>query len=220
MFLRSRKNSTRQSKEIITSSLSSGSASIINSVKQEEYDDKICEDEIIDLQQDLTIESMSAVIAAAVQLSSSAGSPSSLSLGNASIVKPSTTTTATTTTTKKRKFSSRLFFPSWNSSNKQENQENLSPFSSSPTTPGLMTENSSSFESSFSDDDDNLSSPRTSSSVPSHINIDDGREELLYRGIQIKEIKSTLKPFVITDEARFPLPEVKLERPGFARINY
>ncbi|KAI8368585.1 hypothetical protein EDC96DRAFT_574096 [Choanephora cucurbitarum] len=75
---------------------------------------------------ELTIESMSAVIAAAVQISSQGGQPSSLSLGSASILQP---------------FS-------------QKNQR-------------------SSFW-------------PTRKSKPANIK-DDGRDELVYRGIQIKE---------------------------------
>ncbi|KAI7907022.1 uncharacterized protein BX663DRAFT_494541 [Cokeromyces recurvatus] len=227
MFLRSR---NRSSKESVTSSLSSGNASIITPLsstaslyqKVEVYN--IQKDEIIDLQQeprnknDLTIETMSAVIAAAVQLSSTNGSPSSLSLGNASIVKSSTTTTKK----KKKRFSSLLSFSSSSSSQNKKQQSNYcstSPLSSSsPTTPDHLFEGSSI---TLSDDEDPLSSPRISSTTfNSHIMIDDGRDELLYRGIQIKEIKTTLKPLVISNETRFPLPEVKLERPSFARISY
>ena len=50
--------------------------------------------------------------------------------------------------------------------------------------------------------------------------IDDGRRELLYRGIQVKEMKTTLKTMVIPHEVENPMPKVELQRPGFARINY
>ncbi|CAO3612773.1 unnamed protein product [Mucor hiemalis] len=247
-MFRSRKSSKTET--VHTSSLSSGNASIkrpeapVVVVQEhqpryyssepssyEEYN----EDEIIDLQatpaiptsNELTIESMSAVIAAAVQMSSAGGAPSSLSLGSASILQPfsKTENVAATKNDMKRRFSTRLF--SW--SNKKSNSP-TSPTSptSTPATPAL--EPSSPFDSTSNFtmmDDDNssqgsprtssasASSPRKSSCVP-----DDGRDELMYRGIQIKEIKTTLKTLVISDEVRCPMPEVRLERPGFARINY
>lgn len=216
-MFRSRKYS---SSEKVTSSLSSGNASIkrpaaITTTPTEELpaafnDEDINENEIIDLQaapQELTIESMSAVIAAAVQMSASGGAPSSLSIGSASILQPFSKTENTTPTTKRR-FSVRLFSNSWKKSKQ-------APSPSTPTTPSL--EPSSPFDS-IEDDNSSQGSPRSSS--VSGTRIDDGRDELLYRGIQIKEIKSTLKTLVISDEERFPMPEVRLERPGFARINY
>ncbi|KAI9248911.1 hypothetical protein BY458DRAFT_50554 [Sporodiniella umbellata] len=56
--------------------------------------------------------------------------------------------------------------------------------------------------------------------LPRNSSIDDGRHELKSRGIYLKEIKSTMKPLVISDQERYPMPQVKLERPRFARINY
>jgi hypothetical protein len=50
--------------------------------------------------------------------------------------------------------------------------------------------------------------------------LDDGKDELQYRGIQIKEVKATLKTLVISEHVRCPMPQVKLERPQFAYINY
>ncbi|KAI9490372.1 hypothetical protein BDB00DRAFT_875421 [Zychaea mexicana] len=50
--------------------------------------------------------------------------------------------------------------------------------------------------------------------------VDDGRNELLYRGIRVKEMKTTLKTMVIPHEVENPMPKVELQRPGFARINY
>lgn len=215
-MFRSRKSS--QQKDTPSSSLDSGNASIKRPVPSNEnttYQEEYNEDEIIDLQapatqQDLTIESMSAVIAAAVQISATAGAPSSLSLGSASILQPFSKTEQQAS---KRRFSSRLFSNPW----KKSSTGATSP--TSPMTPAL--EPSSPFDSTSSIDinDDNSSqgSPRTSSVST---NVDDGRDELLYRGIQIKEIKTTLKTLVISDQMRCPMPEVKLERPGFARINY
>lgn len=220
---RSRKYSSKN--EIVhTSSLSSGNASIqrptspVVVTEQSYYTSEpiaFNKDEVIDLQapiqskNDLTIESMSAVIAAAVQMSSAGGAPSSLSLGNASILQSSPTENM------KRRLSTRFFSNPW-----KKTSAPTSPSNSLPATPGL--EPSSPFDSTSSItimDDDNSSqgSPRNSSGsgIP-----DDGRDELLYRGIQIKEIKTTLKTLVISDQARYPMPEVKLERPGFARINY
>ncbi|KAI8092359.1 uncharacterized protein B0P05DRAFT_462702 [Gilbertella persicaria] len=151
---------------------------------------------------------MSAVIAAAVQLSSAGGQPSSLSLGSASILQPFSKLEK-----KQRRFS--LF--SW----KKPAQTSTSPVSpTTPSTPGL--EHSHSLESCISsnaeEEEEDAHTPRNSSS--SAVIVDDGRDELVYRGIQIKEIKTTLKPLVISDEVRNPMPQVKLERPGFARINY
>lgn len=234
-MFRSRKSSS--SKAEITSSLSSGNASIkrpaaISTTEEYQpnfndkvesphsYHEDIDENEIIDLQatpqvqQELTIESMSAVIAAAVQMSATGGAPSSLSIGSASILQPLSKTENKKETTGKRRFSVRLFSNSW-----KKSKPATSP--STPTTPSL--EPSSPFDTTSSIDDDNSSqgSPRSSSlSGTSPMKFDDGRDELAYRGIQIKEIKTTLKTLVISDEERFPMPQIKLERPGFARINY
>ncbi|KAI8096251.1 uncharacterized protein BX664DRAFT_323461 [Halteromyces radiatus] len=134
----------------------------------------------------LTIESMSAVIAAAVQMSANQGVKSSLSMGHASI-KPIDKKKKEDEQSKRR-FS--LF--TWKKQQEEESQEEASVSSSS-----------------------SLSSPRSSSSQ-----VDDGLDELSYRGIQIKEIKTTLKPMVIPANVTNPMPTVKLERPGFARINY
>jgi hypothetical protein len=218
-MFRSRKYPASQQKDTNTnSSLDSGNASIkrptSNTYPEPEYN----EHEIIDLQaptpqQDLTIESMSAVIAAAVQMSAAGGAPSSLSLGSASILQPFSKTEQQPT---KRRFSTRLFSNPWKKPTVSSSGV-ASP--TSPMTPAL--EPSSPFDSTSSIDinDDNSSqgSPRTSSVST---NVDDGRDELLYRGIQIKEIKTTLKTLVISDQVRCPMPEVRLERPGFARINY
>ncbi|KAI8090680.1 hypothetical protein BDF21DRAFT_411812 [Thamnidium elegans] len=221
-MFRSRKSSSKN-ESLSTSSLSSGNASIqrpttpvIEPIYTSTYDEEYHKNEIIDLQapatrEDLTIESMSAVIAAAVQMSSSGGAPSSLSLGSASILQPFSKTDITTN--EKRRFSTRLFSNPWK---KTVTASPTSP--STPTTPGL--EQSSPFDSTITDDDNSSQgSPRTSS-ASSPTKTDDGRDELLYRGIQIKEIKTTLKTLVISDEARCPMPEIRIERPGFARINY
>ncbi|KAG2200426.1 hypothetical protein INT46_002293 [Mucor plumbeus] len=232
-MFRSRKYSQSSSPVQTTSSLSSGNASIkrpavVTPIEEQHHHqqqqqihfdehDEINHDEIIDLQApqqqqpDLTIESMSAVLAAAVQMSSAGGAPSSLSLGSASILQPFAKTEEITV---KRKFSARLFMNPWKKSS-------VSTSPTTPTTPGL--EPSSPFDSTLDDDNSSQGSPRSSSisgSRTSTTTADDGRDELLYRGIQIKEIKSTLKTLVISDEQRYPMPEVRLERPGFARVNY
>lgn len=251
------RNKSKNIQPIIQSSLDSGNASIKRTIPaspiviseeesyynshqpqpQQEYEDYHV-DEIIDLQanasstpttptNELTIESMSAVIAAAVQMSAQGGAKSSLSLGSASILQPFSKTesptainTSTTTTSTKRRFSTRLF--SWSSKSSNSTAAaaagNTSPTSSTaPTTPGLEPSSSPfGIDSSISSDEE-LGSPRSSSASNK---VDDGRDELAYRGIQIKEIKTTLKTLVISDQVRNPMPEVKLERPGFARINY
>ncbi|CEP08885.1 hypothetical protein [Parasitella parasitica] len=222
-MFRSRGSSQNTAPIHTTSSFFSGNASIKRSVavasNREQFDnnDGIIHDEIIDLQapehlHDLTIESMSAVLAAAVQMSSAGGAPSSLSLGNASILQPFSKTKEAAV---KRRFSARLLMNPW----KKSSATSTSP--TTPTTPGL--DPSYPFDSTLDDDNSSQGSPRSSSvssSRASNVNIDDGRDELLYRGIQIKEIKTTLKPLIISDEQRYPMPEVRLERPGFARINY
>ncbi|KAK4510533.1 uncharacterized protein ATC70_004964 [Mucor velutinosus] len=231
-MFRSRKYSQSTSSPVkSTSSLSSGNASIkrpatvTSAEEQPSYqyndDEEINHDEIIDLQApqqqqqpDLTIESMSAVLAAAVQMSAAGGAPSSLSLGSASILQPFAKAEETSV---KRRFSARLFMNPWK---KSSVAASTSP--TTPTTPGL--EPSSPFDSSLDDDNSSQGSPRSSSISGSRTSttttVDDGRDELLYRGIQIKEIKTTLKTLVVSDEQRYPMPEVRLERPGFARINY
>ncbi|KAG1452371.1 hypothetical protein G6F56_007837 [Rhizopus delemar] len=169
--------------EITASSLSEGNASIIKRTHTPDNKPK-----------DVSIESMSAVIAAAVQLSASAGTPpSSLSLGSASILSPPSKTNSCESPKRSNTFS--LF--SWKK-------------------PSLSVD-SLSFSQSSDEDSSSPSSPRTSTASSPK---DDGRDELQYRGIQFKEIKSTLKTLVVSDKERNPMPQVKLERPGFARINY
>ncbi|CAO3666626.1 unnamed protein product [Umbelopsis vinacea] len=83
-----------------------------------------------------------------------------------------------------------------------------SPDSSSATTPSRFT----------------LFSRRSGSTVPitnenkTNENEDEnGMKELEYRGITVKEIKGTLKTMVIPDNVKNPMPESKIQRPGFAR---
>ncbi|KAG1447577.1 hypothetical protein G6F56_009216 [Rhizopus delemar] len=201
--------------DIITSSLSTGNASIVKPVYKptepldeirvsEECDEEEEEDDD-DKSLDITIESMSAVIAAAVQMSASGGSPSSLSLGSASILQPFSKIE------KKKTNSSRFSIFSWKKQQQTVNAKEITAVS--PTASNLTFSLSS-------DDDSSLQSSPRSSSVSSPKIADDGKDELQYRGIQIKEIKSTMKTLVISDDVRNPMPQVKLERPGFARINY
>ncbi|CAO3681042.1 unnamed protein product [Rhizopus stolonifer] len=200
--------------DIITSSLSTGNASIVKPVYKptepleeirvsKEYNEEEEEDD--DKSLDITIESMSAVIAAAVQMSASGGSPSSLSLGSASILQPFSKIE------KKKTNSSRFSIFSWKKQQQTANTKEITAVS--PTASNLTFSLSS-------DDDSSLQSSPRSSSVSSPKIADDGKDELQYRGIQIKEIKSTMKTLVISDDVRNPMPQVKLERPGFARINY
>ncbi|KAG1449142.1 hypothetical protein G6F46_008166 [Rhizopus delemar] len=180
------------------SSLSNGNASIIKSTCKEEPTHVEEEEEEDEKSIDLTIESMSAVIATAVQLSASGGGPpSSLSLGSASILQPFSK--LENKATNKNRFS--LF--SWRKQ-KEKKEDAVVTVDSNLT-----------FSRSSDEDSSSPSSPRNSSTLP-----DDGKDELQYRGIQIKEIKTTLKTLVISDDVRNPMPQVKLERPGFARINY
>ncbi|KAF7725210.1 hypothetical protein EC973_000376 [Apophysomyces ossiformis] len=195
----------------------------------------------------ITIESMSAVIAAAVQMSATSnmgGAPSSLSMGHASIV-PSTTATATTKTNKaKRRLSSRLFSAGWKKQEEpavvpeeEETSSRTSGSSQSSSTGGNVSPRTSSGSASSSYGSARFTwltgkpiaattttgnGTMTAENPPQQKapGLDDGRDELLYRGIHVKEIKSTLKTMVIPDNVRNPMPEVKLERPGFARINY
>ncbi|KAI8991217.1 hypothetical protein BDF20DRAFT_843399 [Mycotypha africana] len=273
--------SFKKSENTITSSLSSGNASIQRPsiiippfehqpsmpVECTDTDYDINEEELIDLQAppnsgssgsttltpstDITLEHMSAALAAAVQLTATSSHskkpPSSFSSGTASIV----STPTVPTMTPRRRFSTRLLFTNpWKktaSSSVHSSVSLDSPSStfSTPSTPGLepcspITPCHSSIDITTDDEENSTVSlgqhhrSRSSSSVTSATAssthslfaiassspTDDGRDELIYRGIQVKEIKSTLKTLVISDDIRYPMPEVRLERPGFARINY
>jgi hypothetical protein len=48
---------------------------------------------------------------------------------------------------------------------------------------------------------------------------DDGREELLYRGIQVKELRTTLNPMVLPLANQIPQPQ-SIQRPEFTRLSY
>ncbi|ORZ13126.1 hypothetical protein BCR42DRAFT_419235 [Absidia repens] len=164
----------------------------------------------------LTIESMSAVIAAAVQMSGTTGAKSSLSMGHASIKQ----------TEKKKqqedKVKRRFSIFTWKKQQQQQQQQQQQRQQEDDTM-DPRTDSTLSLSSSASS---TTSSPRSSSSATAGTSsvvttpVDDGLDELAYRGIQIKEIKTTLKPMVIPSNVTNPMPTVKLERPGFARINY
>ncbi|KAI8637628.1 hypothetical protein BD408DRAFT_424255 [Parasitella parasitica] len=49
---------------------------------------------------------------------------------------------------------------------------------------------------------------------------DDGKDELIYHGISVNEIKTTLNPMVVSTKFNSNIPEIRLQRPHFARINY
>lgn len=137
---------------------------------------------------DIAIESMAEVIAAAVQLSASSGTPSSLSLGSASILQPFSKIE------KNKRCKNNLFsIFSWKKNTAVKDTKAVS----------------SKFDNALDSKDTN-----------SFQKLDDGKDELLYRGIQIKEVKATLKTLVISNHVRCPMPQVKLERPQFAYINY
>lgn len=123
---------------------------------------------------DLTLESMSDVIAAAIELSMSNHKRlSSLSAGNASIK-------YTKKTQKKveNRFSKRLF-----------------QWSSNFATPSTIT---------------------PTPAKPMRV-YDDGKQELLYRGIRVQEVPATLDPMIIPLDFH---PDSTLQRPQFARISY
>ncbi|GAN07617.1 hypothetical protein MAM1_0168d07119 [Mucor ambiguus] len=120
---------------------------------------------------DLTLESMSNVIAAAIELSMSNNKRlSSLSAGNASIKY-----TKRSPKKKENRFSKHLF--RWSNS----------PSITTPPLPKPMRA------------------------------YDDGKQELMYRGIRVQEVLSTLDPMII------PLdfdPDSTWQRPQFAHISY
>ncbi|KAL0090041.1 hypothetical protein J3Q64DRAFT_1696428 [Phycomyces blakesleeanus] len=177
----------------------------------------------------LTLEAVSAIIASAVHMSTSGGAPSSLSSGMASIVPKNTSPTHNSP--EDLKPSRRRFFSiGWKSKNQDKQvQRELSDEASQTSGSSKESNNGSPRSSSASATspynsprlNDTLSTPPVESEFHANQNLpDDGRDELIYRGIQIKEIKTTLKTMVIPDHVRNPVTHVKLERPGFARINY
>ncbi|KAL9544409.1 hypothetical protein MBANPS3_007646, partial [Mucor bainieri] len=123
---------------------------------------------------DLTLESMSNVIAAAIELSmSNSKRLSSLSAGNASIKY-----TKKAPQKKESRFSKQLF--GW---------------SSNPPTPSTNTP-----------------------TLPKPMRVyDDGKQELLYRGIRVQEVPTTLDAMIIPLDFH---PDSTLQRPQFARISY
>ncbi|KAI7885140.1 hypothetical protein K492DRAFT_172481 [Lichtheimia hyalospora FSU 10163] len=204
-------------------------------------------------QDDISLESMSAMIAAAIEMSSKGRGASSLSLGHASIIPSSSTTTAQLN--RSRSTSVRSFFTG---SSRQSAPLQSKSNTTNTTSMTVRPKRSSSMSSQHS-----LPTPRRSSSAsthryparfswlinppssstttttttttetskkindaiveeprPSEEDIDDGKRELMYRGIRVKEIKTTLKTMVVPHEVERPMPNVKIERPSFARINY
>ncbi|ORY98595.1 hypothetical protein BCR43DRAFT_487803 [Syncephalastrum racemosum] len=182
--------------------------------------------------QEISLQTMSSVIAAAVQMSSNRGNPpSSLSLGHASIVPKSDKNEQGD---QQKKVSSAFFSKplSWRSSGSAAPSAQQC---SSPSTTAAVTRprrSSSSVSARFAwlankasskDEiimekksiDESIAEVRTEEDMP-----DDGRAELMYRGIRVKEVKTTLKTMIIPHEVENPMPQIKLERPSFARINY
>lgn len=183
-------------------------------------------------QQEISLETMSSVIAAAVQMSSNRGAPpSSLSLGHASIVPKND---ANEPGERAKKTSSAFFGNrlSWRSSaasaSPSTQQDDKSPTTKTATRP---RRSSSSMSARFawlankasSKDEITLEKKSIDETIPevqTEDMPDDGRAELMYRGIRVKEVKTTLKTMVVPHEVENPMPQIKLERPGFARINY
>lgn len=177
---------------------------------------------------DLTMESMSSAIAAAVQISSGK-SASSLSLGNASIIH-----TERTKKEQKRQSSSVLSLfggggggGGCGSSGRKRSvdavrsRSNSTAAGSPPTTTSPRASRSSTSSRNLPARLTWLAGEGISEHIASRSNseFDDGLDELMYRGIKVKEIKSTLKTMVVPNEVKNPMPVVKLQRPGFARIN-
>lgn len=176
---------------------------------------------------DLTMESMSSAIAAAVQISSGK-SASSLSLGNASIIH-----TERTKKEQKRRSSSVLSLfgggggGGCGSSGRKpsvdavRSRSNSTAAGSPPTTTSPRASRSSTSSRNLPARLTWLAGEGISEHIASRSNseFDDGLDELMYRGIKVKEIKSTLKTMVVPNEVKNPMPVVKLQRPGFARIN-
>ncbi|CDH50895.1 predicted protein [Lichtheimia corymbifera JMRC:FSU:9682] len=211
-------------------------------------------------QDDISLESMSAMIAAAIEMSSKGRGASSLSLGHASIIPSSSSTTTTTAQLNRSRSTSVRSFFTGSSRQSAPSQSKTKTTDNTEKTPGMTIrpKRSSSMSSQHS-----LPTPRRSSSAsthryparfswlinppssssstttttppetskkindaiveeprPSEEDIDDGKRELMYRGIRVKEIKTTLKTMVVPHEVERPMPNVKIERPSFARINY
>lgn len=146
---------------------------------------------------ELSIESLSSVITAAVQISSASSSRrrrpfSSLSMGNASII--GTPQNRTNNNNHHQRRSLLLF----------GRKEELSSRSKRTRSASLSRQRRFSWLVDHQQKAKEL----------------DGFEELVDCGIRVKEIKTTLKTMVIPHEVENPMPQVKIQRPGFARINY
>ena len=154
-----------------------------------------------------TEDSLAAVLAAAIQMSSvPLKQRSSLSTGRASVIIPSRSSqhdmsrrdsdssissddcSSPKTPSNKRPLSSYFFY----GSGKKEPVAPASP-SIENDTPGRSSGIETVQEDSF------------------------GLKDLVDRGIHVKEISSTMKTMVVPDEVLNPMPSVKLERPRFAR---
>ncbi|KAI8575265.1 hypothetical protein K450DRAFT_262501 [Umbelopsis ramanniana AG] len=173
--------------------------------------------------QDVTVESMTAVLAAAVQMSTNPGkSLSSLSLGSASIV-PSTSPPADPRPSPGISVrTSRLF--SFSAKKPESSSPALTESVSTPTSASSgasLDSSGATTPSRFT-----LFSRRSGNNIPTKENKvtededENGMRELEYRGITVKEIKGTLKTMVIPDNVKNPMPESKIQRPGFARVIY
>ncbi|OZJ04336.1 hypothetical protein BZG36_02375 [Bifiguratus adelaidae] len=179
---------------------------------------------------EITVESMSDVIARAKTLAlSPTGSVSSLDLGHASIsTQPSITGISSTSFTES---------PTANTSTRTSRLFSLPPLRRQATEPVLSHASSNPAVRRSSESADTQASveqhaPNRSSillrfarsdstkSAPPEMEHDMGREELEYRGIQVKEIKTTLKTMVIPEEVLNPMKKVDLMRPGHARVIY
>ncbi|KAI8575384.1 hypothetical protein K450DRAFT_262160 [Umbelopsis ramanniana AG] len=153
-----------------------------------------------------TEDSLAAVLAAAIQMSSvPLKQRSSLSTGRASVIISSRTSqqdmsrrdsdssissddcSSPKTPSSKRPLSSYFFY----GSGKKE-----------PLSPAIEND-----------------TPARSSEVESVEEDTFGLKDLVDRGIHVKEIYTTMKTMVVPDEILNPMPSIKLERPRFARIN-
>lgn len=198
-------------------------------------------------QDNLSLESMSAMIAAAIEMSTKGRGASSLSLGHASIV-PSNTTAqlSRSRSTSVRSFftgSSRQSTPSQSGTNnntettrsmtvRPKRSSSMSSQHSLPTPRRSSSASTHRYSARFSwliNPPSSTTTAETAKKIndaiveetrPSEEDIDDGKRELMYRGIPVKEIKTTLKTMVVPHEVERPMPNVKIERPSFARINY
>lgn len=166
----------------------------------------IDQSEIIDLQPEQlpkiprasTDESLTAVLAAAIQMSSvPLKQRSSLSSGRASVILPSA------------RFQQ-------DASRRDSNSSISSDESASPKTPTSRQRLSSYFFSSGKKAANPVDSEQKDGGKPSEEDTF-GMRDLLERGIHVKEISTTMKKMVVPDNILNPMPSVMVERPRFAR---